>query len=108
MSVSSPQLSVEPSELAFDELSYFRYRKLDDSGEMMPYRLAVYGLLAGSFYILAWLAGYQQNIFTDLVKRIMKVFQIETGGQARERQEESAPERTSEGEASPQGARHTG
>ena len=30
-------------------------RELDDSEEMMPYRLAVYGLLAGSFYILVWL-----------------------------------------------------
>ena len=30
-------------------------RELDDDDEMMPYRLAVYGLLAGSFYILAWL-----------------------------------------------------
>lgn len=28
-------------------------------------------------YILAGLAGYQQNVFTDLIKRLMKVFAIE-------------------------------
>jgi hypothetical protein len=28
-------------------------------------------------YILAWLAGYQHNVFTDIIKRIMKVFKIE-------------------------------
>ena len=28
-------------------------------------------------YLLAWLAGYQQNVFTSLVKRMLKVFQVE-------------------------------
>jgi hypothetical protein len=28
-------------------------------------------------YIIAWLAGYQHNVFTDLVQRILKVFKIE-------------------------------
>ncbi len=28
-------------------------------------------------YLLAWLAGYQQNVFTSLVKRMLKVFEIE-------------------------------
>jgi hypothetical protein len=28
-------------------------------------------------YLLAWLAGYQQNVFTDLVKRLLQVFKIE-------------------------------
>jgi hypothetical protein len=28
-------------------------------------------------YLLAWLAGYQQNVFTDLVKRLLHVFKIE-------------------------------
>lgn len=27
-------------------------------------------------YVLAWLAGYQQNVFTELVKRVLKVFEI--------------------------------
>jgi hypothetical protein len=28
-------------------------------------------------YVLAWLAGYQHNIFTDIVKRLLKVFEIQ-------------------------------
>jgi len=32
-------------------------------------------------YLLAWLAGYQQNVFTEIVKRILKVFKLEDGGQ---------------------------
>jgi hypothetical protein len=28
-------------------------------------------------YVLAWLAGYQHNVFTDIIKRILKVFKIE-------------------------------
>jgi hypothetical protein len=28
-------------------------------------------------YLLAWLAGYQQNVFTGIVKRMLKVFEIE-------------------------------
>jgi len=28
-------------------------------------------------YLLAWLAGYQQNVFTSLVKRMLKVFEID-------------------------------
>jgi hypothetical protein len=27
-------------------------------------------------YLLAWLSGYQQNIFTDILKRILKLFEI--------------------------------
>jgi hypothetical protein len=27
-------------------------------------------------YILAWLAGYRHNIFTEIVKRILKVFEL--------------------------------
>lgn len=27
-------------------------------------------------YVLAWLTGYQQNVFTELVKRVLKVFEI--------------------------------
>jgi hypothetical protein len=27
-------------------------------------------------YILAWLGGYQQNVFTDLLKRILKLFEV--------------------------------
>ncbi len=34
-------------------------------------------------YILAGLAGYQHNIFTDLVKRMLKVLQIEDSGGAK-------------------------
>lgn len=28
-------------------------------------------------YLLAWLAGYQQNVFTDIIKRLLQVFKIE-------------------------------
>ena len=27
-------------------------------------------------YIVAWLAGYQHNVFSDLVKRLLQVFKI--------------------------------
>jgi hypothetical protein len=27
-------------------------------------------------YVLAWMGGYQQNIFTDIVKRVLKLFEI--------------------------------
>lgn len=27
-------------------------------------------------YVLAWLSGYQQNVFTDILKRILKLFEI--------------------------------
>lgn len=29
-------------------------------------------------YVLAWLAGYQHNIFTEIVRRMMRVFRIES------------------------------
>ncbi len=28
-------------------------------------------------YLLAWLSGFQQNVFTDLIKRVLQVFKIE-------------------------------
>ncbi len=31
-------------------------------------------------YLLAWLAGYQHNVFTDMIKRILKVFESQLGG----------------------------
>jgi hypothetical protein len=27
-------------------------------------------------YVMAWLGGYQQNVFTNLLKRILKLFQV--------------------------------
>ncbi len=38
-------------------------------------------------YVLAWLAGYQHNIFTEIVRRMMKVFRIES----EEKEKEAAP-----------------
>ena len=28
-------------------------------------------------YLTAWLAGYQHNLFTDIIKRLLKVFKVE-------------------------------
>jgi hypothetical protein len=50
-------------------------------------------------YLLAWLAGYQQNVFTSLVKRMLKVFEIEEekgesaaqAGQPEQIEDESQP-----------------
>jgi len=32
-------------------------------------------------YILAWLAGYQHNVFTSLVKRVIKIFDTDSGSE---------------------------
>jgi hypothetical protein len=41
-------------------------------------------------YVLAWLAGYQHNVFTELVKRVIKVF-FESSQPAQEAKAEEAP-----------------
>jgi hypothetical protein len=35
-------------------------------------------------YVTAWLAGYQHNVFTDIIRRILKVFKIDENGTERE------------------------
>lgn len=35
-------------------------------------------------YLLAWLSGFQQNVFTDLIRRLLQVFKIEGEGEAGE------------------------
>jgi len=52
-------------------------------------------------YILAGLAGYQQNVFTDLIKRLMKVFEIQDSKEDEEKPPEiksSKPEEVEEKE----------
>lgn len=52
-----------------------------------------------AIYLLAWLAGYQQNVFTSLVKRILKVFAIEEDGGESTAPQPVLPEPTTEEEA---------
>jgi hypothetical protein len=42
-------------------------------------------------YILAWLAGYQHNVFTSIVKRILKILEIGTENSAAAKTEEKPP-----------------
>ena len=32
-------------------------------------------------YLLAWLSGFQQNVFTDMIRRLLQVFKIEGDGE---------------------------
>ncbi len=32
-------------------------------------------------YVIAWLSGYQQNVFTDILKRILKIFKVDSNDQ---------------------------
>ncbi|MFH1635691.1 MAG: hypothetical protein ABIG63_16995 [Chloroflexota bacterium] len=50
-------------------------------------------------YVLAWLAGYQHNVFTEIVRRLMKVFRIES----EEKDKKTAPPAPKSG---PQGKKH--
>ncbi len=52
-----------------------------------------------AIYLLAWLAGYQQNVFTSLVKRMLKVFAIEEDEGETSAPQPVLPEPTTEGEA---------
>ncbi len=36
-------------------------------------------------YILAWLGGYQQNVLTDIIKRLLKTFEISSSEEDREK-----------------------
>lgn len=42
-------------------------------------------------YLLAWLAGYQHNVFTDMIKRILKVFENQLGGPGSQQAESPSP-----------------
>ncbi|MBN2147603.1 MAG: hypothetical protein JW726_09450 [Anaerolineales bacterium] len=53
-------------------------------------------------YVLAWLAGFQQNVFTSIVKRLIKVFEIE--GQKEEAKVEKVKEPTQSIPPPPQGS----
>jgi hypothetical protein len=46
-------------------------------------------------YVLAFLCGYQHNVFTDLIKRVLKVFEVE---EAAEEEEETSPKPPAEEE----------
>lgn len=46
-------------------------------------------------YLLAWLSGFQQNVFTDLVRRLLQVFKIEGSGEGSEPAKEHMAARSS-------------
>ena len=61
--ISSPTIGVGIGAVVYLFMHVGLYTTIGNKGDIASPLL---------IYVLAWLAGYQQNIFTDLVKRMMK------------------------------------